>query len=702
MKIMRILQGENNMTTNKRSRIIGLLIALMMVFTMLPNTTFAATTYNLYVNGEQITSDKLEITCGSGTATYDSVTSTLTLDNATITQGKTGLEYGINALENKKLIIALKGTNRIILPDGGGIVALGDIEIVGGGTLIIQVGGETYDGITTEGNVLVKENVNLEVRALKGIGIAGSIVEIDGAKVELNALYAGIDAYGLKIINKSDVLLTATEENCNAAFIRKTEDGNEGNVYFNGSKIEAESFYPGIYAAGSLKIYGGEVLSTSTADAAMWTVGDWTVEGGAKLTLNGKYATGCNGDFVVGAADIDSKNTNDENLPAILDVPQILYGYKLTLAKAVDSDGTVIDLLSSGTQYLNLYKNVHFVTADIISSIELPFKKTVKQSGNAAPGKQVFEFEIFGIGNFNTDEYADVTVTASIETNGVGDYEGKIIIEGPVNQLEAFICEGFFIREKNTAAANWIYSDAIYRIQPDRGDDAWVFNIFPAKLIVVDDEEYYEVVQDTPVEAMTFENTYDRNDDTTPITIKLPFKKTVRQEGNTAPGKQIFEFEIFDIGNSNTNEYADVTVTAQVETNGKGDYNGEIIIAGPKYQVEAFVCEGFYICEKNTGVADWTYSDAVYCTQPYITNNDELALDIFPVELTVTDNGEYYVITQDTPVEVMLFENTYNLNRETPPETGDTENLMLWFAILLVSFVVAAGTTLYGKKRKES
>ena len=49
------------MTTNKRSRIIGLLMALMMVFAMLPTAVFAETAYNLYVNGEQITDEKLEI-----------------------------------------------------------------------------------------------------------------------------------------------------------------------------------------------------------------------------------------------------------------------------------------------------------------------------------------------------------------------------------------------------------------------------------------------------------------------------------------------------------------------------------------------------------------------------------------------------------------------------------------------------------------
>ncbi len=39
---------------------------------MLPAMAFAETAqYNLFVNGEQFTSDNLTIACGEGTATYD-------------------------------------------------------------------------------------------------------------------------------------------------------------------------------------------------------------------------------------------------------------------------------------------------------------------------------------------------------------------------------------------------------------------------------------------------------------------------------------------------------------------------------------------------------------------------------------------------------------------------------------------------------
>ena len=113
-----------------------------------------------------------------------------------------------------------------------------------------------------------------------------------------------------------------------------------------------------------MTVDGGEVNCTSTADCAIWTQGDILIKGGAKVTTDGKFPMGGNGTFTVEEAEIDAKNTNENNIPAIFDecVPVIADGYILTYAKAVDSEETEIDLLSSGTQYFALYKNVHFIT----------------------------------------------------------------------------------------------------------------------------------------------------------------------------------------------------------------------------------------------------------------------------------------------------------------------------------------------------
>lgn len=57
---------------SKIRKLMGFASAFAFIIAMLPALAFAETTqYNLFVNGEQFTSDNLTIACGEGTATYD-------------------------------------------------------------------------------------------------------------------------------------------------------------------------------------------------------------------------------------------------------------------------------------------------------------------------------------------------------------------------------------------------------------------------------------------------------------------------------------------------------------------------------------------------------------------------------------------------------------------------------------------------------
>ena len=138
--------------------------------------------------------------------------------------------------------------------------------------------------------------------------------------------------------------------------------------------------------------------------------------------------------------------------------------------------------------------------------------------------------------------------------------------------------------------------------------------------------------------------------------------KTVKLGGNTAPGKTDFELEIFDIGNSNKNEYKDVTYTAVVTTKGVGNYDGKLIISGPTKQVRQFVCEGFSVCEKNNNLPGWTYSDAVWYVLPGEAEDEN---GIPKMNIYSTRNGEGAAEDQ------MTFVNTYkrnSTNKTTTPE----------------------------------
>ena len=429
---------------SKIRKLMGFAAALAFAMVMLPASAFADTSqYDLFVNGEQFTSDNLTIECGEGTATYDPATHTLTLANASITNaiGSGGIYSGLTG----DLTIALQGNNHITFDDNMGIMATGNVEITGPGSLEIKVSGETKDGISVVGNVSVRET-NLVVNAPGGIGIAS--------------------------------------------------DGN-------------------------LTISGASVQSTSTADSALWAHGNLIIGDNAHVTLDGKYPTGCGGNFTVYAAEIDAKNTNEDNIPALFDNLAIGNDYDLTYAVAVDSEGTTIDLIEhDGAErakgFLHLYKNIHFVTGEKSVTYSFPFTKTVKKGGDVAPGAQEFELEIFNVGVGQIEDYTDVTVTATVATNGEGEYEGLLTIQGPKSQVRDITCEGFCVREKNTGVANWTYSDAVYQIfcyEYEIATDGQSaiqssYEIFPVKLVETDNGAFYEKTQDTPVASMAFENVY--------------------------------------------------------------------------------------------------------------------------------------------------------------------------------------------------
>lgn len=54
------------------------------------------------------------------------------------------------------------------------------MEITGDGTLVINVIGENYDGISTAADVKISDKARVIINSKGGLGIAGRMVEIDG------------------------------------------------------------------------------------------------------------------------------------------------------------------------------------------------------------------------------------------------------------------------------------------------------------------------------------------------------------------------------------------------------------------------------------------------------------------------------------------------------------------------------------------
>ena len=415
-----------------KKKLFAILFSIVMVAGLLPATALAAepTVYDIWVDGVQVTSENKDNLC-SGTVSYDPTTHTLSLNNATL-DSDTMSDYGIKTTIPSTLKIRLTGTNSITRTYSGGGIAIApnsgnSVEITGDGILVVNVNGSTYDGISAGADVKISDKAKVVINAEGGLGIVGRLVEIDGAKVDSTGLYAGIDAHRLKIVNDADVTLKATQDGRNGAYIWKDQEGNGGDIELAASKVKATSYYPGLYAAGDLTVNGGEVNCTSTADGAIWAKGNILIKGGAKVTTDGKFPMGGNGTFTVEEAEIDAKNTNENNIPAIFDecVPVIADGYHLNYAKAVDSEGTEIDLISSGTQYFALYKNVHFITKAVypVSFVVTPDGLTnvvVKVNGQEVTGSVSLE-----AGTYPVEVTADnckaytgnITITADAATH---------------------------------------------------------------------------------------------------------------------------------------------------------------------------------------------------------------------------------------------------------------------------------------------
>lgn len=199
------------------------------------------------------------------------------------------------------------------------------------------------------------------------------------------------------------------------------------------------------------------------------------------------------------------------------------------------------------------------------------------------------------------------------------------------------------------------------------------------------------------------------------ITLELPFTKTVTLGGNAEPGKETFKLEIFQTrilpdvmsfqADDEGEEQDAVTYTAEVTTDGKGVFEGKLVITGPESQVIARTADGFLIREVKGNAENWTYSDAVWFV--ILTEGPDGVgyenLVAFPAELKKDENsGEsYYDWNWEDYSEKMAFENIYTLNKSLSPKTGDSGSVILWIGLLLVC-VAAIVCVLIGKKKKNN
>lgn len=156
-----------------------------------------------------------------------------------------------------------------------------------------------------------------------------------------------------------------------------------------------------------------------------------------------------------------------------------------------------------------------------IPQTSIRFTKNIKLGGDVAPGAQNFELEILNFADEDGESYyPGVSYEATVETNGAGDYEGRLVISGPESEVSGKIAvEEFFVREKNTGVDKWTYDDAVWCV---KGDDEGTFTFYPAQL---NENGGYSCGEEA-AEKMVFENTYTENKPAPTATPKPTSPKT--------------------------------------------------------------------------------------------------------------------------------------------------------------------------------
>ena len=662
-----------------KKKLFAILLSVVMVVGLLPTVAFAAENYDLYVNGEQFTSEKLSITCGEGTASYDPNTKTLTLNNATITNGGKSDEspkYGIRVVGDTDLTIKLSGTNSITLDNGGGIFADGSSDnynIIGDGKLTINV---KWDALyTLNGNISISEGAKLDITSAQGCGITSynkGILSIDGAKVAVSSYYTAASARELEIKNNSEVVLIASADQFNAVYMG--DENGAGKIEIINSKVEATSYYPALFTEGNLTVNGGEVKCTSTADGAIWTRGDILIKGGAKVTTYSEYPMGGNGSFTVEEAEIDAKNTNENNIPAIFDesVPVIADGYHLNYAKAVDSEGTEIDLLSSGTQYFALYKNVHFITKAVY-----PVSFVVTPDGLTNVVVKVNGQEVTGTVSLEAGTYP-VEVTA----DNCKAYTGNITITADA--------------ATHTQTIAMTYLPADYT----KVDEAI------AKANALNTDEYKDF---TAVEAAVNAVVRDKN-----ITEQSEVDAMAKAIEDAIAALQYKDADYTKvdaaIAKANALKKDDYKDFSGVEAAVNAVVRDKNITEQSEVDAMAKAIEDA-IAALQYKDADYTKVDAAIAKANALKKDDykdfsgvEAAVNAVVRDKNITEQSEVDAMAKAIEDAIAALEkkpaSTKPGTSDKSPQTGDTSNVALWIALLFVSGGAAIGATVVSRKKK--
>ena len=338
-----------------KKRFMRILLCLVLAISLVPAAALAApTNYNVWVNGEQFTSEHLTIACGSGTASYDPAARNITLNGASITPGGPGPEgYGLYIEgdgSGQKTTVTLTGENSITAFGTFGIYSETELEVTGGGSFtmknvsngIVSLKGVCVSGSGTQ--VVVRDGTNSGINALSGA------VQVNGAKVTIGAK-TPIKAVEMIVSQGALLDVTQSGEDDYAVYIAKDATGaGSGNIRIaDNSTVSVKSEKSGVLATGGITAVGGkltvqanefgvqaaetiaidgcETIVTSTNDLGITAVAGMNVK---NATLNVTAAKEA----------IATKNLSMESATAVLNMTGE-DGFAVNVLKDVNGEGNV-------------------------------------------------------------------------------------------------------------------------------------------------------------------------------------------------------------------------------------------------------------------------------------------------------------------------------------------------------------------------
>lgn len=280
----------------------GLVVTAALLLA-LPQVAFAIPEGELWVNGENIiAAQDNTVTCGTGTATYDPDSNTLTLTNAQITKTN-GQSRGIELPANMDLTIELVGENSITTANGVYAAANSDITFSGSGSFALSEGSSAP--LVSQANITI-DGATLTVTCEKdgAVQVYGDLLITGGGSLTATGTYYGV-LYGSD--DNAPGSLSVTEGSTLTATSTANDYDNPiwgyGPINISNSTVSASGFYP-LLANGDITIADSTVASTSSADWGVWATGNLSIKGNSDVTAIGATGSiGAAGTFTIEPAE---------------------------------------------------------------------------------------------------------------------------------------------------------------------------------------------------------------------------------------------------------------------------------------------------------------------------------------------------------------------------------------------------------------